>query len=198
MRHRIFVRTRPCYRRRLRTHRVFYHSGLAGPDWVHPFSHTGNNGWNLQQIVMKKIDFEIRDVLDKPLMAHLSSVEKGEPRDSPLWFLFEDGSIWLFGTEEDSFIRRLRLEPRCAIGVVEFDLEMGLLKHVGVRGTAVVTGVDEDRLNRFVAKYLGPNDWNPWFVKNVVEPINAMVQVIFSSIVAKDVSYFKGGPRIIT
>ena len=34
-------------------------------------------------------DFDIVQVLEKPLMAHLSTVEGGEPRDSPVWFLWE-------------------------------------------------------------------------------------------------------------
>jgi hypothetical protein len=29
-------------------------------------------------------------VLAKPLMAHLSTVVKGEPRDSPVWFVWEE------------------------------------------------------------------------------------------------------------
>ena len=36
-------------------------------------------------------DFEIDTVLNKPLMAHLSTVDKGEPRDSPgVWFIWEE------------------------------------------------------------------------------------------------------------
>ena len=35
-------------------------------------------------------DFEIDEVLGKPLMAHLSTIEKGAPRDSPVWFLWEE------------------------------------------------------------------------------------------------------------
>ena len=43
-------------------------------------------------------DFEIDNVLCKPLMADLSTVEKGVPRDSPVWFLWEDSCLWIFGT----------------------------------------------------------------------------------------------------
>lgn len=42
---------------------------------------------------MSQMDFNINIVLDKPLLAHLSSVENGEPRDSPVWFIYENNSV---------------------------------------------------------------------------------------------------------
>ena len=45
-------------------------------------------------------DFEIEDMLCKPLMAHLSTVDDGAPRDSPVWFLWEDSCLWIFGTSK--------------------------------------------------------------------------------------------------
>lgn len=143
-------------------------------------------------------DFEIDTVLCKPLMAHLSTVTNGEPRDSPVWFVWEQASLWIFGTDKDSFIKRLTREPRCALGVVDFDLQKGVLKHVGIRGIAKVHPVDQMRLRRFVSKYLGENSdtWNKWFMANIVDPLNAMVQIDPTSIVAKDVSFFKTGPKL--
>ncbi len=137
-------------------------------------------------------NFDPVRVLSKPLMAHLASVEDGAPRSSPLWFLYEDGAIWLFGVSDDSFIRRLTAEPRCALSIVDFDLEKGVLLHVGVRGVATVTDVDHDRLKRFVGKYLGSNSeaWNEWFVQNIVDSIDKMVEVKAKTTVTKDVSYW--------
>ncbi|MFZ0566001.1 MAG: pyridoxamine 5'-phosphate oxidase family protein [Chlamydiales bacterium] len=146
---------------------------------------------------MKK-DFDINTVLRKPLMAHLSTTENGEPRDSPVWFIWEEECIWIFGTSKDSFVKRLKKEPRCALGVVDFDLDKGVLRHVGIRGTSQVGKVDRNRLYRFVSKYLGKDKekWNAWFVKNVVDPLDVMVQITPKSIVAKDVSFFKTGPEL--
>lgn len=143
-------------------------------------------------------DFEIDDVLLKPLMAHLSTVEEGAPRDSPVWFLWEECYLWIFGTSEDSFVKRLSIEPRCAAGIVEYDLEKGVLKHVGIRGIATIIDCDQERLNRFVAKYLGKdkNNWNPWFVANVVDPLDVMITITPQSIAAKNVSFFKTGPDL--
>ena len=144
-------------------------------------------------MIFAQKDFDIETLLNKPLMAHLSTVDKGEPRDSPVWFIWEDSSLWLFGTVKDSFIKRLQQEPRCAVGIVDFDLQKGILKHVGIRGTAHIGEVDHERLRRFVSKYLGSHshDWNQWFVANIVDPLNVMVQIVPKSIVAKDVSFFK-------
>jgi hypothetical protein len=43
---------------------------------------------------------------------------------------------------------------------------------------------------------LGENsdDWNKWFIANIVDPLNMMVQIAPESIVAKNVSFFKTGP----
>lgn len=143
-------------------------------------------------------DFDIDIVLGKPIMAHLATIADGEPRDSPVWFIWEESCLWIFGTAEDSFIKRLKQEPCCAIGIVDFDLQGGVLKHVGIRGTAHVGNVDHERLRRFVSKYLGDdsNKWNKWFVTNIVNPLNVMVQIAPKSIVAKDVSFFKTDPSL--
>ncbi len=141
-------------------------------------------------------DFEIKIVLEKPLMAFIGTVCDEGPRSSPVWFLFEDDLIWLFGTEDDSFVQRLRADPRCALSVVDFDLEAGLLLHAGIRGVCTLEEVQEDRLKRFVGKYLGADEatWNEWFVEQVVEPLDVMIRLTPETIVAKDVSYFKTGP----
>ncbi|MBS4168982.1 hypothetical protein [Parachlamydia sp. AcF125] len=138
-------------------------------------------------------DFDIDEVPHKPLMAHLSTVEKGEPRDSRAWFLWEDSCLWIFGTSEDGFVKRLRTEPKCAAGIVEYDLGKGILKHVGIRGIASLASCDKDRLMRFVAKYLGEDkqDWNPWLVANIVDPLDAMIKIVPQSILAKNVSFLR-------
>ena len=148
--------------------------------------------------LIKQKDFEFDEVLQKPLMAHLSTVEAGEPRDSPVWFVWEDESVWIFGTSEDSFIKRLKQESKCALGVVDFDLDKGVLRHVGIRGTSQIKNVDQHRLHRFVSKYLGKDreKWNKWLVEYVVDPLDVMVKISPRSIVAKDVSFFKTGPDL--
>ena len=146
-------------------------------------------------------DFDVRIVLDKPLMAHLASNSPKGPRDSPLWFLWEEDAIWLIGNSNDTFPRRLEAEPRCAVGIVDYQVERGILRHVGVRGMAQVHHeMDRSRLHRLLHRYLGPNVelWNPWFVEHVVDKLDRMICITPSSVVAKDMSYFQTGPMLAT
>lgn len=144
------------------------------------------------------MDFDPRKVLAKPLMAHLATGSPDGPRASPVWFLWEEDCIWLIGTSRDSFVRRLQAEPCCAVGVVDFDVEAGVLLHVGIRGAASINPMDRARLVRLLQRYLGPDqsDWNRWFRETVVEPLDVMIRITPASIVARDVSYFKTGPAL--
>jgi hypothetical protein len=46
-----------------------------------------------------------------------------------VWFLWEDGAVWIIGSlRDDSFPRRVERESRCAIGIVDFDVERGLVQ----------------------------------------------------------------------
>jgi len=138
-------------------------------------------------------DFDPAVVLRKPLVAHLATVAAdGAPRHSPVWFLWEDGEVWLIGNTTDSFPRRLRGEARCAIGVVDFDLPDGMLRHVGMRGTAEVLPLDTARLYRLLGRYLGPDAerWDAQFRADVIDHLDLMIRFIPQTIVARDQSIF--------
>ena len=143
-------------------------------------------------------EFDIDEFLKKPLMAHLSTSSDGGPRHSPVWFLWEEGAVWLIGNERDSFPARIRQDGRCAIGIVEFDLERGLLQHVGMRGTAAVVPLEQERLHRLLRRYLGDDEaaWNPWFREHVIDGLDLMARFQPVTIVARDQSYFSDvGPK---
>ena len=135
---------------------------------------------------------DIDQVLAKPLMAHLATGSPDGPRHSPVWFLWEDGVVWLIGNHRDSFPRRIEQDGRCAIGVVDFDLPRGKLVHVGMRGIAEVVPLDPARLYRLLSRYLGSDsgDWNDDFRRRVIDHLDLMVRFVPSSVVARDQSYF--------
>ncbi len=145
-------------------------------------------------------DFNVNAVLDKPLMAHLATGSLDGPRDSPVWFLWEEDAIWLIGTSHDSFPKRLEAEPRCAVGIVDYQLDRGILRHVGIRGVAEIRELDRARLHRLLYRYLGHDaaSWNSWFVENVVDKLDLMVRITPQSVVAKNMSYFQSGPALAT
>src|ERR1700704_5737879 len=93
-------------------------------------------------------DFDIDALLRRPLIAHLATASNDGPRESPVWFLWEDGALWLVGHARDSFPNRLAAQPACAIGIVDFDLPRGVLEHVGIRGEATVVELESARLHR--------------------------------------------------
>lgn len=144
------------------------------------------------------MDFAPQEVLAKPLMAHLATTSPEGPRDSPVWFLWEDEAIWLIGSNEDSFPARLRAEPRCALNVVDFDVGRGVLRHIGIRGRAEVLDLDHARLDRLLSRYLGADktEWNAWFQETVVAPLDLMIRITPDSLIARDMSYFKTGPLL--
>jgi hypothetical protein len=92
---------------------------------------------------------ELDEFLARPLFAHIATVLDGAPRDSPVWFLWEDEAIWIIASRAtDTFPDRIEREPRCAIGIVDFDPACGLVQHVGFRGRATVEPFDAERAVR--------------------------------------------------
>ena len=65
-------------------------------------------------------------------MAFLATSSDKGPRDSPVWFLYEENLLWIFGTQGDSFIKRLQTDPKRTISIVDFQIEKIILRHVGV------------------------------------------------------------------
>jgi hypothetical protein len=111
-------------------------------------------------IIERKVDYSDRPIFDldeflsRRLFAHLSTFSTDGPRESPVWFLWESGLIWIIGG--DSFPRNIERDPRVAIGFVDFNPDSGMLHHVGMRGTADVTEHRSDLARRIIEKYCGP------------------------------------------
>jgi len=139
----------------------------------------------------RSADFE--DVLRLPLFAYLASTSRSGPRVSPVWFLWEDNLIWIVGNRRtDSFPGRIQNDGRSAIAVVEFDPAGGVVRHIGLRGSARVTAFDEARARRLLRKYLGADE-NGWDHERFVQPLrdrdNILVRFAPDTIVAREQSY---------
>ena len=152
-------------------------------------------GWEMP----KKFDPD--DVLSRPLMANLATVTAdGAPRNAPMWFIWEDDAIWLLGSTEASAVKHLERDPRCAVEIVHFDNEAGILLHLGLRGAATVEPMSPDRFKRLLHKYLGPEPtWNRWFIDTVADidhPNGRLIRLAPESIFTNNVSFFKTGPEL--
>ncbi len=133
----------------------------------------------------------LEDLLSRPLFAHLATSSAEGPRESPVWFLWEEGALWVIGNyRTDTFPRRVERDPRCAVGVVDFDPATGLVQHVGFRGRARLAPHDPERMKRLLARYMGEQrHWDPRFVEILDDPDYIFVRFDPDTAVVRDQSY---------
>ena len=133
----------------------------------------------------------MNDVLNRPLFAHLATASEYGPRESPVWFLWEDDAIWIIGNKEtDSFPSRISAEPRCALGIVDFDVSKGVVQHVGIRGRATLESHDRGRMERIFSRYMGDlSDWDSRFIRILDDPDYIFVRLEPNTVVVRDQSY---------
>lgn len=133
----------------------------------------------------------LQDVLARPLFAHLATLCPAGPRESPVWFLWEDDAIWIIANEKDSFWKRIESDGRCAIGIVDFEAATGLVHHVGMRGRASVLPWEPQRAVALLTRYLGDDEsrWDERFRATVADFTNRWIRFIPVSIVVRDQGY---------
>ncbi len=133
----------------------------------------------------------MKDVLMRPLFAHLATASEHGPRESPVWFLWEDGAIWIIGNRKtDSFPGRIAADPRCALGIIDFNISKGLVQHVGFRGRARIEPHDSDRMKRVFSRYMGEAaQWDSRFVNILNDPEYIFVRLEPDTAVVRDQSY---------
>ncbi len=136
--------------------------------------------------------FGLTEFLAKPLFAHLASASQDGPRGSSVWFLWEDGIIWIISNHKtDSFPHRLELDPRCSVGIVDYNHASGLVQQVGLRGRATVEPFDPERARRLLRRYLGADErrWPTRFVQVFDNPDSLLVRFDPEIAVIRDQSY---------
>ncbi|MEM1273554.1 MAG: pyridoxamine 5'-phosphate oxidase [Pseudomonadota bacterium] len=147
--------------------------------------------------------FDPDRLLHQPLMVMLGTRCAAGPRIAPMWFLWEDGALWMPSDHGASSVARLQHDRMVAAEIVDFDAQAGVLLHLGLRGRAEVGAMEQDRFRRLLAKYLGPRsgDWNPWFIENVArieDPDGCFIRLIPDSVFTNNASFFRTGPKVLT
>lgn len=119
------------------------------------------------ELVENTMDVSLDTFLERPLFCFVATTsETGEPRVSPLWYLWEGDSLWLLGDAVGrSYVDRLERTTSAAVAIVDFDVTTGRVQHVGMRGVPTVEPLDEERLQRQLSRYLGddPDEWDERF-----------------------------------
>jgi hypothetical protein len=134
--------------------------------------------------------FDLHKFLSRPLFAHLAHASEHGPRESPVWFHWDGNVIWIVGG--DSFPANLKRDPRCAVGIVDFDPATGRCQHIGMRGTAEVLPYDIWVARTIFRRYFGPDeaDWDQRF-NDVFDGSAALELIRFTpdTVVIRDQSY---------
>ena len=134
--------------------------------------------------------FELDEFLSRPLYAHLAHASEEGPRESPVWFHWDGAALWIIGGT--SFPANLKRDPRCALGIVDWDLRTGKSQHVGMRGTAEVLPFDAAMARTIFRRYFGPDerDWDPRFDDVFAGELELeMVRLTPQTVVIRDQSY---------
>jgi hypothetical protein len=133
----------------------------------------------------------MNELLSRPLFAHLATNSEQGPCESPVWYLWEEEAIWIIGNcETDTFPKRIKLNPRCAIGIVDFDIFTGLVQHIGFRGSASIESHDEERMKRLISRYLGSVElWDPRFIEILNDLNYIFIRFEPETAVVRDQSY---------
>jgi hypothetical protein len=150
-----------------------------------------------------KTAFDPDGILHLPLMANLATrAADGSPRNAPVWFHWEDGALWMPGSEGNASVDRIAADPRVAVEIVDYDNARGVLRHLGFRGRASIEPMDPDLFRRLLTRYLGkPDTWNDWFIAEIAridDPAGRLVRVQPETTFTNDVSFFRTGPDLAT
>jgi hypothetical protein len=146
-------------------------------------------------------EFDPDRVFSRPLMVTLATRCAEGPRTAPMWFIWEDGALWMPSDASSSSALRLDADPSAAAEIVDFDADSGVLLHLGLRGPATVGAMEVDRFKRLLARYLGPDPaaWNPWFIDKIArfdDPAGRMIRLQPDTIFTNNVSFFRTGPEL--
>lgn len=101
-----------------------------------------------------RVDFDVDGFLQRPLVARVAT---NGPTLRPVWFLWEDGSLWWLTGPWSHLTDLLAVEPRVYVIIDTCDLHTGETKQVRMVGDAEVVPYDHSRALRKLRRYLGPH-----------------------------------------
>lgn len=120
---------------------------------------------------------------ERGILCRIATIQpSGAPHVTPVWFIHEDGQIYVTPRAESSWLANLRRDPRVAITI---DEEAGPYRKVTVEGVARFeheTGEDEtwrDRYRRIAKRYVEETGAEAYIQATIDQP-RALIAVPFS------------------
>ncbi|ESP90202.1 pyridoxamine 5'-phosphate oxidase family protein [Candidatus Halobonum tyrrellensis] len=92
-----------------------------------------------------------------PLSAHLATAVDDRPHVAPVWYVYGEGSLWLFTGGQK--LRNLRSNPRVAVSVERADPDGAVRWNATLLGTARVVD-DDDRVAAVEAELAETYDYD--------------------------------------
>jgi general stress protein 26 len=134
-----------------------------------------------------KISPQVEEFLSRRLLGRLATSSfDGQPHVVPVWFLWEDGAIWISSYKSTRKVFDIESNPKCAL-VVDIENAEGGLTAVMLEGISELIKLPSDefkqRIFRIYTKYLGPdgvNDNDPQTWLN--SPENLLIKLTLSKI----------------
>jgi general stress protein 26 len=134
-----------------------------------------------------KISSEVEEFLSRRLLGRLATSSlDGQPHVIPVWFLWEDGAIWISSYKSTRKVIDIESNPKCALVVDDENTEGGLTA-VMVEGISELIKLSSNefkqRVLRIYTKYLGPDgvhgdDPQTW----LNSPENLLIKLTLSKI----------------
>ena len=159
--------------------------------------HRMSNSEDAMQIIEKHVSAEDRAIFDLDEFLLTARCTPTWPTrlgagaaESPVWFHWDGRALWFIGGT--SFPANLLVEPRCAIGIVDWDPASGLSQHVGLRGRVEVLPFDNAVARTIFRKYFGPDEerWDPRFREDIEgESGVPLIRFTPETVVLRDESY---------
>ena len=115
------------------------------------------------------------------------------PSVRPVWFLWEEGAFWWLTGSWSRLAAVIAEDARVALVVDTCDLATGEVLQVIARGRAEVVAFDAGRARRKLARYLGPEPWEPRFAATFTDPSARLVRLVPETLRARDLSFSPAG-----
>jgi PPOX class probable F420-dependent enzyme len=107
-----------------------------------------------------EISSQVSEFLTRRLLGRLATASsEGQPHVVPVWFLWEDGAVWISSYRSTRKVIDIERNDKCAL-VVDIENAVDGLTAVALEGRAEVISAPTDdakqRIERVYIKYLGP------------------------------------------